>query len=45
VANVLKVLLEERHMHAYSDFIAEYRRLANELDLPRSAHRIAMSHT
>ena len=29
-------------MHAYSDFIAEYKRLANELDLPRSAHRISL---
>ena len=37
MANVLKALLEERHIHAYSEFIAEYRRLAKDLDLPRNA--------
>lgn len=37
MANLLKVLLDERHMHAYSEFVAEYRRLAQELDLPRNA--------
>lgn len=37
VANLLKALLEERHIHAYSEFIAEYKRLAQDLDLPRNA--------
>ncbi|OJZ69456.1 hypothetical protein BRW65_22890 [Mycobacterium paraffinicum] len=37
MANLLKALLDERHMHAYSEFIAEYKRAARELDLPRNA--------
>lgn len=37
MANLLKILLDARHMHAYSEFIAEYKRLAKELDLPRNA--------
>lgn len=37
MANALKSLLQERHLHAYSDFVAEYNRRAKELDLPRHA--------
>jgi hypothetical protein len=37
VGNALNSLLEERHLHAYSDFVAEYERRAQELDLPRQA--------
>lgn len=37
MANLLKMLLDERHMHAYSEFIAEYKRVSRELDLPRNA--------
>lgn len=37
VGNALKALLRERHLHAYGDFVAEYRRRATELDLPRPA--------
>lgn len=37
MANLLKALLEERHIHAYSEFIAAYKRLAQDLDLPRNA--------
>ncbi|OBK11263.1 hypothetical protein [Mycobacterium sp. 1245852.3] len=37
MANLLKALLDERHMHAYSEFIAEYKRAAQSLDLPRNA--------
>ncbi|HZE17940.1 MAG TPA: hypothetical protein VE197_20845 [Mycobacterium sp.] len=33
----LKALLEERHLHAYSDFVAEYNRRAKELGLSRQA--------
>jgi len=35
VGNVLKALLEERHLRAYSDFIVEYKHRANESDVPR----------
>jgi hypothetical protein len=33
----LKSLLQQRHLHEYSEFVAEYRRRADELDLPRQA--------
>lgn len=33
----LKALLEERHLHAYSEFAAEYNRHAKELGVPRQA--------
>lgn len=33
----LKSLLQQRHLHEYSEFVAEYRRRAQELDLPRHA--------
>lgn len=33
----LKALLRQRHLHEYSEFVAEYSRRANELDLPRNA--------
>lgn len=31
--NVLKALLQERHLHAYGDFSVEYRRIAHEMGL------------
>lgn len=31
MVNVMKGLLRERHLHAYSDFSAEYRRIAQEM--------------
>ncbi len=34
---LLKELLTERHLHEYSAFSVEYRRVARELELPRSA--------
>lgn len=34
---VLKALLTQRHLHEYLAFSAEYRRIARELELPRSA--------
>lgn len=37
MGNALKALLAERHIYGYSDFLAEYKRRANELDLPRGA--------
>jgi hypothetical protein len=37
VAVALKSLLRERHLHEYSEFVAEYRRRAEELSLPRLA--------
>ena len=33
----LKSLLQQRHLHEYSEFVAEYERCATELDLPRQA--------
>lgn len=33
----LKSLLQQRHLHEYSEFVAEYERRAKELDLPRHA--------
>lgn len=33
----LKALLQQRHLHEYSEFVAEYARRARELDLPRQA--------
>ncbi|MGH3556034.1 MAG: hypothetical protein ACRDTK_00675 [Mycobacterium sp.] len=33
----LKALLQQRHLHEYSEFVAEYSRRARELDLPRQA--------
>lgn len=33
----LKSLLEERHLHAYSEFVAEYNRTAKELGVSRQA--------
>lgn len=33
MVNALKTLLRERHLHAYGDFSAEYRRLAHEMGL------------
>lgn len=35
MGNALKSLLQAQHLHAYSDFVAEYERRAKELDLPR----------
>jgi hypothetical protein len=37
VAIALKSLLQQRHLHEYSEFVAEYARRAKELDLPRHA--------
>ncbi len=37
MGNPLKSLLQDRHLHAYSDFVAEYERRASEMDLPRRA--------
>lgn len=37
MAIALKLLLEERHLHAYSEFVAEYNRRARELGVPRQA--------
>jgi hypothetical protein len=37
VAPALKALLQERHLHEYSAFAAEYRRIARGLGLPRDA--------
>jgi hypothetical protein len=37
VAIALKSLLQQRHLHEYSEFVAEYERRAKELDLPRHA--------
>lgn len=37
MGNALKALLQNRHLHAYSDFVAEYERCARRLDLPRQA--------
>lgn len=37
MGNALKALLQDRHLHAYGDFVAEYQRRAKELDLPRPA--------
>jgi hypothetical protein len=37
VGNTLKSLLKARHLHAYLDFLAEYERCAQQLDLPRRA--------
>jgi hypothetical protein len=37
VAPLLKALLTERHLHEYSAFAVEYRRVARGLELPRSA--------
>ena len=37
MGTALKALLHERHLHAYSDFVAEYHRRAQELDLTRHA--------
>ncbi len=37
MGNPLKSLLQDRHLHAYSDFVAEYERCARGLDLPRRA--------
>ncbi|MBS9535592.1 hypothetical protein KIH27_18560 [Mycobacterium sp. M1] len=36
-SNPLKTLLLERHLHAYSDFVVEYTRMAKGLDLPHQA--------
>jgi hypothetical protein len=36
VSNPLKGLLQRRHIHAYSAFVAEYERHARTLDLPTS---------
>lgn len=33
----MKALLEERHLHAYSEFVAEYNRRAKELGVARQA--------
>ena len=33
----LKSLLQQRHLHEYSEFVVEYERRAKELDLPRHA--------
>lgn len=33
----LKSLLQQRHLHEYSEFVVEYERRARELDLPRHA--------
>ncbi|PQM45254.1 hypothetical protein C1Y40_04578 [Mycobacterium talmoniae] len=35
MGNVLKSLLEQRHLQAHSDFVAEYNRCAHELNLAR----------
>ncbi|GBE67801.1 hypothetical protein MFM001_42630 [Mycobacterium sp. MFM001] len=35
MAIALKALLQQRHLHAYPAFVAEYQRRAKELDLPR----------
>jgi hypothetical protein len=37
VAIALKSLLQQRHLHEYSEFVVEYQRRAKELDLPRQA--------
>jgi hypothetical protein len=37
VTLLLKTLLQQRHLHEYSEFVVEYERLAKELDLPRHA--------
>jgi hypothetical protein len=37
VAIALKSLLQQRHLHEYSEFVVEYQRRAKELDLPRHA--------
>lgn len=37
VVIALKALLEERHLHAYSEFVAEYNRRARELGVARQA--------
>lgn len=37
VGNVLRALLDERHLRSYPDFTAVYRLRAKELDLPRTA--------
>jgi hypothetical protein len=37
VTPLLKTLLAERHLHEYSSFTVEYRRVARELELPRTA--------
>lgn len=37
MAVALKLLLEERHLHAYSEFVAEYNRRARDLGVPRQA--------
>jgi hypothetical protein len=37
VGNLLKALLQARHLQAYSDFVAEYERCARGLDLSRQA--------
>lgn len=37
VLPVIKALLQERHLHEYSVFAAEYRCVARDLELPRNA--------
>jgi hypothetical protein len=37
VTIALKSLLQQRHLHEYSEFVVEYVRRAKELDLPRHA--------
>lgn len=37
MAIALKSLLQQRHLHEYSEFVVEYERRAKELDLPRHA--------
>jgi hypothetical protein len=37
VTIALKSLLQQRHLHEYSEFVVEYERRAKELDLPRHA--------
>jgi hypothetical protein len=37
VEPTLKALLRDRHVHEYQVFVAEYRRIARKLELPRSA--------
>jgi hypothetical protein len=37
VVIALRGLLEDRHLHAYSEFVAEYNRRAREVGVPRQA--------
>jgi hypothetical protein len=35
MSNALRTLLQQQYLHAYQDFVAEYRRCAKDLDSPR----------